>query len=72
METGNRWTFECPNHYETPDDFQAIDLLAGERGYKNRDIIDVSKESMGDQYEARLKIFFDEFVTSARMGQTCG
>ncbi|KIM33350.1 hypothetical protein M408DRAFT_61744 [Serendipita vermifera MAFF 305830] len=41
---------------------QAIDLLAQERSYKNRDIIDISKESMGDQYEAKLKIFFHEHL----------
>jgi hypothetical protein len=70
METGNRWTFDCPNDYETPNDFQAIDLLAGQRGYKNRDIIDISKESMGDQYEANLKMFFHEFVTWAIKNST--
>jgi 1,2-dihydroxy-3-keto-5-methylthiopentene dioxygenase len=39
---------------------QAIDLIAKERSYKNRDIINVSKAGLGDQYEAKIKIFFEE------------
>ncbi|KAG8861627.1 1,2-dihydroxy-3-keto-5-methylthiopentene dioxygenase [Serendipita sp. 411] len=41
---------------------QAIDKVAEERSYKNRDIINVSKEGLGDQYEAKLKIFFAEHL----------
>lgn len=41
---------------------QAIDLVAKERSYKNRDVINVSKAGLGDQYEAKLKIFFDEHL----------
>ncbi|KAG8831198.1 1,2-dihydroxy-3-keto-5-methylthiopentene dioxygenase [Serendipita sp. 399] len=39
---------------------QAIDKVAEERSYKNRDIINVSEQGLGDQYEAKLKIFFAE------------
>ena len=37
-----------------------IDQVAKERGYKNRDVINVSKEGLGDVYEEKLKIFFAE------------
>ena len=37
-----------------------IDAIAAERQYKNRDIINVTKEGLGDAYEEKLKIFFTE------------
>lgn len=36
--------------------------MAAERSYKNRDVINVSEEGLGDQYEAKLKIFFTEHL----------
>jgi 1,2-dihydroxy-3-keto-5-methylthiopentene dioxygenase len=39
-----------------------IDKIAEQQSYKNRDIIDVTKEGLGDQYESKIKIFFQEFV----------
>ena len=39
-----------------------IDELALKRGYKNRDTIRVTREGLGDQYEAKLKMFFEECV----------
>lgn len=39
-----------------------VDALAAERGYKNRDEITVSPEKMGDVYEAKVKMFFDEHL----------
>ncbi|KAH8113092.1 1,2-dihydroxy-3-keto-5-methylthiopentene dioxygenase [Phellopilus nigrolimitatus] len=39
-----------------------IDAIALERDYKNRDIINVTKEGLGDQYEAKLKMFFAEHM----------
>ena len=52
-------------HWRIPHDREggwepAIDALAVERGYKNRDIINVTKEGLGDLYEAKLKTFFEE------------
>ena len=41
-----------------------IDRVAEERDYKNRDRLNVTKEGLGDQYEAKLKSFFSEFVSS--------
>lgn len=37
-----------------------INEVAKERSYKNRDIINVTKEGLGDAYESKLKIFFEE------------
>jgi len=37
-----------------------IDAIAKEKGYKNRDTINCTKEGLGDQYESKLKSFFDE------------
>ncbi len=43
------------------DGYEAeIDRIAADRGYKNRDTINCTKEGFGDQYEAKLKGFFDE------------
>lgn len=38
---------------------QAVDGVATKRGYKNRDVINVTKEGLGDSYEAKLKMFFE-------------
>lgn len=40
----------------------AVDALAKERGYKNRDEITVSPEKMGDVYEDKVKMFFHEHL----------
>jgi 1,2-dihydroxy-3-keto-5-methylthiopentene dioxygenase len=37
-----------------------IDEVAQERGYKNRDVINVTKAGLGDAYEAKIKMFFEE------------
>ena len=39
-----------------------INRIAKEQGYKNRDTINVTKEGLGDQYESKIKTFFEEFV----------
>ncbi|KAF9047762.1 Acireductone dioxygenase ARD family [Panaeolus papilionaceus] len=39
-----------------------IDALAKEKGYKNRDMINVSKAGMGDIYEEKIKTFFEEHM----------
>ncbi|TVY81009.1 1,2-dihydroxy-3-keto-5-methylthiopentene dioxygenase [Lachnellula suecica] len=41
---------------------QDVDKLALERNYKNRDLITVSPEKMGDVYEEKVKMFFHEHI----------
>lgn len=50
--------YNFPNTSETTD----IDTLASERSYKNRDVITVSPEKMGDVYEEKVKSFFNEHL----------
>jgi len=45
------------------DDYlDKINNIAKERNYKCRDEINVSKEGLGDSYESKLKIFFQEHL----------
>lgn len=46
----------------TTGDYAQIDAVARERGYKNRDVITITKEGLGDLYEAKLKNFYEESV----------
>lgn len=39
-----------------------VDTLAAERGYKNRDEVCVSPQTMGDIYEEKVKTFFSEHL----------
>ena len=39
-----------------------VDAIAEERHYKNRDVCLVTKEGMGEQFEANLKKFYSEYV----------
>ena len=39
-----------------------IDRIAEQQGYKNRDMINVSKEGLGDQFETKIKSLFEECV----------
>jgi len=39
-----------------------VDKLALDRSYKNRDVITVSPEKMGDIYEEKVKSFFNEHL----------
>ena len=50
------WNIPSENHEPQ------IDAIARERGYKNRDVINVSKEGMGEAYEGKIKMFFEEWV----------
>ncbi|KAG5349022.1 1,2-dihydroxy-3-keto-5-methylthiopentene dioxygenase 1 [Termitomyces sp. Mn162] len=50
------WTIPVEG-YETE-----IDRLAAQEGYKNRDMINVSKEGLGDLYETKMKGFFEEHM----------
>lgn len=44
------------------EDVADVDKLAAERSYKNRDVITVSPEKMGDVYEEKVKSFFHEHL----------
>lgn len=43
-------------------DVEGVDKLASERNYKNRDEITVSPGKMGDVYEEKVKMFFNEHL----------
>ncbi|KAI1936135.1 1,2-dihydroxy-3-keto-5-methylthiopentene dioxygenase [Ophidiomyces ophidiicola] len=43
-------------------DLPEVNAIAGLRGYKNRDEITVSPEKMGDVYEEKVKMFFNEHL----------
>ncbi|CAG9944539.1 unnamed protein product [Clonostachys rosea f. rosea IK726] len=44
------------------DTIEKVNDLATERGYKNRDEIKVSPETMGEAYETKVKSFFSEHL----------
>jgi 1,2-dihydroxy-3-keto-5-methylthiopentene dioxygenase len=46
--------------YWRADDPEVVETVAKERGYKNRDTINVSREGLGDVYETKIKGFFEE------------
>jgi 1,2-dihydroxy-3-keto-5-methylthiopentene dioxygenase len=48
--------------YHRIPSIEGVDALAAERGYKNRDEIVVSPQTMGDAYEAKVKAFFHEHL----------
>ncbi|EKD17995.1 1,2-dihydroxy-3-keto-5-methylthiopentene dioxygenase [Drepanopeziza brunnea f. sp. 'multigermtubi' MB_m1] len=48
-------------YYHLPNEAD-VDQLAKERSYKNRDVITVSPEKMGDVYEEKVKSFFHEHL----------
>ncbi|KAL0638445.1 1,2-dihydroxy-3-keto-5-methylthiopentene dioxygenase [Maublancomyces gigas] len=47
------------HHFSSVDD---VNSLALERGYKNRDEITVSPAALGDVYETKVKVFFNEHI----------
>lgn len=48
--------------YSSHPSLSTVDTLAKERDYKNRDEIIVSKQAMGDVYESKVKMFFNEHL----------
>ena len=48
--------------YHRCDAISAVDEIAKERHYKNRDEITVSPQNMGDSYEEKVKMFFNEHL----------
>ncbi|KAJ8597212.1 1,2-dihydroxy-3-keto-5-methylthiopentene dioxygenase [Rhizopogon salebrosus TDB-379] len=50
-------------HWHIPTDEQSqIEAVAEERSYKNRDIITITREGLGDLYEIKLKNFYEEHM----------
>lgn len=50
------WRIPVP----TDGNYAGIDAVALERKYKNRDVCTITKEGLGDLYESKLKIFYEE------------
>lgn len=48
-------------YFHLPE-LDGVNELASQRGYKNRDEIVVSPDKMGDAYEGKVKMFFDEHL----------
>lgn len=48
--------------YHRISDVEEVNKLASDRHYKNRDVITVSPEKMGDVYEEKVKMFFNEHL----------
>lgn len=48
--------------YHRISEEQDVDKIAAERSYKNRDVITVSPEKMGNIYEEKVKMFFNEHL----------
>jgi 1,2-dihydroxy-3-keto-5-methylthiopentene dioxygenase len=48
-------------HYELPDDLDAVDKIASDRDYKNRDTIEISPTTLPG-YEEKVKNFFHEHL----------
>ncbi|TFK50152.1 1,2-dihydroxy-3-keto-5-methylthiopentene dioxygenase [Heliocybe sulcata] len=54
--------WNIPVHDGGEFDVKEVDAIAREREYKNRDVINVSKEGLGEAYEAKIKMFFEEHM----------
>ena len=48
--------------YSHHPEVSSVDALASERKYKNRDEITVSPKAMGEVYEDKVKMFFNEHL----------
>ncbi|KAF7353563.1 1,2-dihydroxy-3-keto-5-methylthiopentene dioxygenase [Mycena sanguinolenta] len=48
------------NGVDEADDTFEVNRVAKERGYKNRDVINVSREGMGSVYEEKIRGFFEK------------
>ncbi|KAF9223259.1 1,2-dihydroxy-3-keto-5-methylthiopentene dioxygenase [Gyrodon lividus] len=44
------------------EDYRNVEAIAQERGSMNKDVISITKEGLGDQYQSQLKIFYDEHI----------
>ncbi|KAL4068001.1 Acireductone dioxygenase ARD family [Scleroderma yunnanense] len=52
------WRIPVP----TDEKYTGIDAVAQERNYKNRDVITITKEGLGDLYESKIKTFYEEHM----------
>ncbi|EMD31602.1 hypothetical protein CERSUDRAFT_119637 [Gelatoporia subvermispora B] len=41
---------------------QKINAIASERAYRNHDIISISKAGLGDEFESKMKMFYEEHM----------
>lgn len=48
-------------HYELPDNLEAVNQIASERQYKNRDTVEISPSTLPN-YEEKVKNFFHEHL----------
>ncbi|KAJ3748374.1 Acireductone dioxygenase ARD family [Lentinula detonsa] len=51
------WNIPLTEGYE-----EKLNVILKERAYKNRDVITISKEGLGDQYEEKIKAFYKEHI----------
>ncbi|KAJ3823577.1 Acireductone dioxygenase ARD family [Lentinula raphanica] len=51
------WNIPLTEGYE-----EKLNAVAKERSYKNRDVITISREGLGDQYEEKIKGFYEEHI----------
>lgn len=49
-------------HIPVQEHESEINRIASERSYKNRDTINVTREGLGDAYESKIKMFFEEHL----------
>lgn len=49
-------------------EMEEVERIAKERSYRNRDVISVSKEGLGELYEEKLKGFFRLVIVSRISG----
>ena len=56
--------WHVPIPISVASDFVQVDTIALERDYKTIDVMAVTKESLGELYEEKLKIFYSESVFS--------
>jgi len=71
-DSGNHVSDETLNainvlHWSIPIDAtgsweRQVDEVAKERNYRNRDIINITREGLGDLYETKLKSFYEEHM----------
>jgi 1,2-dihydroxy-3-keto-5-methylthiopentene dioxygenase len=53
--------WSIPQATDSPGGWESeIDKIAKEQRYSHRDTVNVTKEGLGDQYESKLKSFFEE------------
>jgi 1,2-dihydroxy-3-keto-5-methylthiopentene dioxygenase len=49
-------------HYSHHPSISTVDTFASSRAYKNRDTVTISRSAMGDAYDSKLAMFFEEHL----------